>query len=104
MVRVDTVLGDVQVLPVGGTEGVSDEGCSRGCRDHGGSVRIGSCLRNYYRTIHMRRLAARARRGWQRRAEVSAERSPYGQRRASRNERIIEPEALTHILLTGEYR
>ena len=39
-----------QILPVGGTTRVSDEGCG-----HGRSVRIGSRIRNGYRTIHMRR-------------------------------------------------
>ena len=60
MIGVDAILGDAklqeglalggQILPVGGTAGVSDEGCR-----HGGSVRIGCRLRNYLRTIHMRR-------------------------------------------------
>ena len=60
VVGVDAILGDaevqeglalgVQILAVGGTAGVSDEGCG-----HGGSVRIGSHNRNCYRTIHMRR-------------------------------------------------
>ena len=61
VIGVDAILGDAelreglllggQVLPVGGTAGVSDECCR-----HGGSVRIGSRLRNCFRTIHMRRL------------------------------------------------
>ena len=65
VVRVDAVLGDtqlqedlaldVQVLPVGGTAGVSDEGCRYGHCGHGESVRIGSRIRNCFRTIHMRR-------------------------------------------------
>ena len=65
VVGVDAIWGDAefqeglalggQILLVGGTAGVSDE-CSRdeGCR-HGISVRIGSRIRNCYRTIHMRR-------------------------------------------------
>ena len=44
-----------QGLAVGGTAGVSDEGCGRGRCDHGGSVRIGSRICNCHRTIHMRR-------------------------------------------------
>ena len=60
VIGVDAILGDAQlqeglalggqILPVGGTAGVSDEGCR-----HGGSVRIGSRCRNCLRTIHMRR-------------------------------------------------
>ena len=60
MIGVDEILGDAQlqerlslggqVLPIDGTARVSNEGCRRG-----GSVRIGSRLRNYLRTIHMRR-------------------------------------------------
>ncbi len=40
----------VQVLAAGGPARVSDERCR-----HGGSVRIGSRLRNCHPTIHMRR-------------------------------------------------
>ena len=60
MIGVDAIWGDaqlqeglalgVQVLAVGGTARVSDERCR-----HGGSVRIGSRIRNCYRTTHMRR-------------------------------------------------
>ena len=60
MIGVDAILGGAklqerlalggQMLPVGGTARVSDEGCR-----HEESVRIGCRLRNYLRTIHMRR-------------------------------------------------
>ena len=59
VIGVDAVLGDAElperlalggrVLAVGGAAGISDEGCG-----HGESVRIGSRIRNGYRTIHMR--------------------------------------------------
>ena len=39
-----------EVLAVGGAAGVSDE-----CRHYGGSVRIGSRIRNCFRTMHIRR-------------------------------------------------
>ena len=95
VIGVDAILGDAelreglllggQVLPVGGTAGVSDECCR-----HGGSVRIGSRLRNCFRTIHMRRLLVPVWRGLGCRTAASAGRSPYGQRRPSRDERITE--------------
>ena len=60
VIGVDAILGDAQlqerlalggrILPVGGTARVSDERCR-----HGRSVRIGSRLRNGFRTIRMRR-------------------------------------------------
>ena len=60
MIGVDAILGDAQrqerlalggqILPVGGTACVSDEGCR-----HGGRVRIGSRFRNCFGTIRMRR-------------------------------------------------
>ena len=60
VIGVDAILGDAQlqerlslgdqILPVGRTAGVSDEDCR-----HGGSVRIACRLRNYLRTIHVRR-------------------------------------------------
>ena len=74
MIGVDAVLGDaevqeglalgVQVLAVGGTAGVSDEGYGHGRCGHGGSVRIGSRLRNCHRTIHLRRSRLRFDWGW----------------------------------------
>ena len=64
VVGVDAILGDAelqeglslggQILLVGGTARVSDEGCR-----HGGSVRIGSRIRNCFRTI-MRRCWCRS--------------------------------------------
>ena len=92
VVGVDAILGDaevqeglalgVQILAVGGTAGVSDEGCG-----HGGSVRIGSHNRNCYRTHSYETLLGS---GW---AGVvgdglrpSPGRSPYGQPRACRDE------------------
>lgn len=90
---VDAIFGDAQlqeglalggrVLQVGGTASVSDASCR-----HGGSVRIGSRFRNYFRTIHMRRCWHRFGVGSGRRAGPSAGGSPYGQRHACRNKWI----------------
>ena len=94
VIGVDAILGDTelqeglplggQILPVGGTAGVSDERCR-----HGGSVRIGPRIRNCSRTIHMRRSWLLCGRG---RGDGCAVRWTFPLRTAlrSRYERITE--------------
>ena len=105
VIGVDAILDDAELqerlalggrtLPVGGTARVSDERCRHvSVAVMGGSVRIGSRFRNCFGTIHMRRscetLLAPVWRGSGRPTAPSAGRSPYGQRRACRDERITE--------------
>ena len=95
VIGVDAILGDAQrqallelggqILPVGGTARVSDERCRHGekCTDR-------VPLPQLFRYHSYETLLVPVWRGSVRQTAPSAGRSPYGQRRACRDERITE--------------
>ena len=95
VIGVDAILGDAQlqerlalgrrILPVGGTARVSDERCR-----HGGKCTDRVPLPQLFPYHSYETLLAPVWRGSGRQTAPSAGRSPYGQRRACRDERITE--------------
>ena len=95
VIGVDAILGDAQrqerlalgrrILPVGGTAGVSDERCR-----HRGKCTDRVPLPQLFPYHSYETLLVPVWRGLGRRTPLSAGRSPYGQRRACRDERITE--------------